>query len=347
MSKLTKTFLSRSKKEVLLKYALDMGLNDEIAMQMYSKPVAKLLKPDLNAYLTNISSILEEGDLTVEFNKLEITKKKPIPSSASSHTATASSHAAPSLSHAAPSLSHAASASSHAAPSLSHAAPSLSHAAPSSSDYPRLSSFTKLPEIPDFDAGDEEDFGDLILAPPDEFAIPDPVETPVAKKRVSFHENLGVVTPSQSIDPSFISPPGSFEDHIVDTSLIVASDPQASFVAPLPAAAPFPPPTQPSTRASPSFTGMPPVALNVSAPKPVERKLQTSHQMVRRVDLPKTEPSPSPVKAKTVQPTISHIIRNAQDISDILKTIKQPNHVHIASVNEVDYKLAKMFGFQY
>lgn len=334
MSKLTKTFLSRSKKEVLLKYALEMGLNDEIAMQMYSKPVAKLLKPDLNAYLTNISSILEEGDLTDKFNKLEIVKKNPIPSSAPSHAAPSPSHAAPSHS-----------ALSHSAPAPSHAA--SSHAVPTSSDYPRLSSFTKLPEIPDFDAGDEEDFGDFILAPPDEFAIPDPVETPVAKKRVSFHENLGVVTPSQSIDPSFISPPGSFEDHIVDTSLIVASDPQASLVAPLPAAAPFPPPTQPSTRASPSFTGMPPVALNFAAPKPLERKLQTSHQMVRRVDLPKTEPSPSPVKAKTVQPTISHIIRNAQDISDILKTIKQPNHVHIASVNEVDYKLAKMFGFQY
>jgi len=344
MSKLTKTFLSRSKKEVLLKYALEMGLNDEIAMQMYSKPVAKLLKPDLNAYLTNISSILEEGDLTDKFNKLEIVKKNPIPSSAPSHAAPSPSHAAPSHSapsHAAPSHS----ALSHSAPAPSHAA--SSHAVPTSSDYPRLSSFTKLPEIPDFDAGDEEDFGDFILAPPDEFAIPDPVETPVAKKRVSFHENLGVVTPSQSIDPSFISPPGSFEDHIVDTSLIVASDPQASLVAPLPAAAPFPPPTQPSTRASPSFTGMPPVALNFAAPKPLERKLQTSHQMVRRVDLPKTEPSPSPVKAKTVQPTISHIIRNAQDISDILKTIKQPNHVHIASVNEVDYKLAKMFGFQY
>jgi len=40
-------------------------------------------------------------------------------------------------------------------------------------------------------------------------------------------------------------------------------------------------------------------------------------------------------------------IHNAKDLADILKTITDPNHVHISTVSQVEYQTCKMLGLYY
>ena len=68
-------------------------------------------------------------------------------------------------------------------------------------------------------------------------------------------------------------------------------------------------------------------------------------------------PSPVQPPATTVAPTappkkkrdndLRVQIHNAKDLADILKTITDPNHVHISTVSQVEYQTCKMLGLYY
>ena len=66
---------------------------------------------------------------------------------------------------------------------------------------------------------------------------------------------------------------------------------------------------------------------------------------------------PSPVQPAAAAPTappkkkrdndLRVQIHNAKDLADILKTITDPNHVHISTVSQVEYQTCKMLGLYY
>jgi hypothetical protein len=90
------------------------------------------------------------------------------------------------------------------------------------------------------------------------------------------------------------------------------------------------------------------VAAPVTAPVTAPTKGVSVVASIHRVDLPQMQTPKTQKKTVDTSPErLPNYIRNAKDISDILETIKQPNHVHISTISDVDSKLAKMFGLNY
>jgi hypothetical protein len=95
---------------------------------------------------------------------------------------------------------------------------------------------------------------------------------------------------------------------------------------------------------SPSIFDLPveqPVLVLTEPPKP-ETVVNLVNPVVKLVTPSRPEP-----KITKKKEDIRTQILNAKDVADVLKAIRNPNTVHIATINQVDYNISRTFGLCY
>ena len=87
-------------------------------------------------------------------------------------------------------------------------------------------------------------------------------------------------------------------------------------------------------------------------PQPQQQQQQWGAPSLFDIEPPSPAPPPAQVGAAPVPKRkrdndLRVQIHNAKDLADILKTITDPNHVHISTVSQVEYQTCKMLGLYY
>ena len=103
----------------------------------------------------------------------------------------------------------------------------------------------------------------------------------------------------------------------------------------------------PSVFESPSIFDIPVEPPILVLKEPEEQKLEPVVNIVNPPVKLVTPRQDQPLKISKKKEDILTQILNAKDVADVLKAIRNPNTVHISSINQVDYNISRTFGLCY